>query len=150
MALGHHADGDGVLGVVAGLCDVTPKQQRFVEEYLIDLNATQAAKRSGYSKRTAEKIGWENLQKPEIAEAIAEAVQKRSEKLEIDAEWVLREAESLYRDCRKANDRGNAKGTAELIAKLIGLLGNKVQLDHNITYEVVTNVDAPPGSVDED
>ena len=40
---------------------MTPKQQRFVEEYLVDLNATQAAIRAGYSARTASQIGEENL-----------------------------------------------------------------------------------------
>ena len=53
--------------------NLTPKQQRFVEEYLIDLNATQAAIRAGYSKHTAHSIGHENLSKPEIVAALAEA-----------------------------------------------------------------------------
>ena len=51
---------------------LTGKQQLFVEEYLIDLNATQAAIRAGYSVNTAEAIGFENLRKPKIAQAIAE------------------------------------------------------------------------------
>ena len=46
------------------------KQNRFVEEYLVDLNATKAAIRAGYSERTAEVIGYENLRKPQIQEAI--------------------------------------------------------------------------------
>lgn len=49
---------------MAGLTD---KQQRFVDEYLIDLNATQAAIRAGYSEKTAKEIGSENLTKPNIA-----------------------------------------------------------------------------------
>ena len=52
---------------------LTPKQRRFIEEYLIDLNATQAAIRAGYSEKTAYSIGQENLRKPVIAEAIAAA-----------------------------------------------------------------------------
>lgn len=52
---------------------LTAKQQRFVEEYLVDLNATQAAVRAGYSKKTAGAIGGENLEKPEIQEAIQKA-----------------------------------------------------------------------------
>ena len=52
------------------MANLTPKQQRFVEEYLIDLNATQAAIRSGYSEKTARDIGCENLAKPNIAKAI--------------------------------------------------------------------------------
>ncbi|MBA9078310.1 terminase small subunit [Rufibacter quisquiliarum] len=49
---------------------LTDKQQRFCEEYLVDLNATQAAIRAGYSEKTAYSMGWENLRKPEIRAAI--------------------------------------------------------------------------------
>jgi phage terminase small subunit len=52
---------------------LTPKQERFCQEYLIDSNATQAAIRAGYSKDTAAVIGWENLQKPYISRAIQDA-----------------------------------------------------------------------------
>jgi phage terminase small subunit len=69
---------------------LTEKQQRFVAEYLIDLNATQAAIRAGYSAKTAGNIGYEQLGRPDIAEAIAGAKAKRSEKTGINAEWVLK------------------------------------------------------------
>ncbi|MDX2471110.1 MAG: terminase small subunit, partial [SAR324 cluster bacterium] len=65
---------------------LTPKQERFVEEYLLDLNATQAAKRSGYSPKTSHRIGAENLQKPAIQQAIMDRKVKRSERLQIDAD----------------------------------------------------------------
>ena len=78
---------------------LTPKQQRFVDEYLIDLNATQAAIRAGYSKNSARQIGQENLSKPVIAAAVAKAKQERSEAIKIDAEWVLRQAVELHRRC---------------------------------------------------
>lgn len=68
---------------------MTPKQARFVEEYLIDLNATQAAIRAGYSADTAHAIGHENLSKPEIATAIADAKAARSERTGVDAAWLL-------------------------------------------------------------
>ncbi|WEK42966.1 MAG: terminase small subunit [Candidatus Sphingomonas colombiensis] len=68
---------------------MTPKQQRFVEEYLVDLNATQAAIRAGYSADTAYSIGNENLSKPEIAEAITAAKAERSKQTGIDAAWLL-------------------------------------------------------------
>ncbi len=81
--------------------DVTPKQRRFVEEYLIDLNATAAAKRAGYSEKTARQTGQENLSKPVIAEAIAEAQADRSERTQIDADWVLeRLAEEVTADLK--------------------------------------------------
>ena len=69
---------------------LTAKQQLFVDEYLIDLNATRAAIRAGYSENTAKEIGCENLTKPNIAEAIIEAKQARSERTQIDADWLLK------------------------------------------------------------
>ena len=68
---------------------LTAKQSRFVEEYLIDLNATQAAIRAGYSKNTARQTGSENLTKPEIQNAIAEAVKARSERVEVAQDRVI-------------------------------------------------------------
>ena len=79
--------------------NLTPKQQRFVEEYLIDLNATQAAIRAGYSRNSARQIGDENLSKPVIAAAVAKAKQARAEATKIDSEWVLRQAVALYQRC---------------------------------------------------
>lgn len=70
---------------------LTPKQARFVEEYLVDLNATQAAIRAGYSEQTSGKIGFENLSKPEIAEAIAEARAKLSQRTEITQDMIMAE-----------------------------------------------------------
>lgn len=70
---------------------LTPKQQRFVEEYAIDANATQAAIRAGYSAKTAYSIGKENLSKPEIAAAIAAAKKSRSERAEITADRIAEE-----------------------------------------------------------
>lgn len=78
---------------------LTAKQQTFVEEYLIDLNATQAAIRAGYSEDTARAIGCENLTKPDIASAIAEAFKARSERTQIDADYVLRQAVKLHERC---------------------------------------------------
>lgn len=70
---------------------MTPKQQRFVEEYLIDLNATQAAIRAGYSASTARAIASENLAKPDIADAIAKARAAMSEKAEVTQERIIAE-----------------------------------------------------------
>lgn len=70
---------------------LSDKQRRFIQEYLIDLNATAAAKRAGYSAKTAEAIGYENLRKPQIAEEIRKRQEKLQSKLEITQETVLRE-----------------------------------------------------------
>lgn len=68
---------------------LTAKQQRFVDEYLVDLNATQAAIRAGYSQKTARQVGAENLTKPVIADAVAKAQASRSDRVQIDSDWVL-------------------------------------------------------------
>lgn len=74
---------------------LTPKQERFVEEYLVDLNATQAAIRAGYSENSASETGYENLRKPQIADAIAVAQAERSERTKITADMVLKEYAKL-------------------------------------------------------
>jgi phage terminase small subunit len=70
---------------------MTPKQQRFVKEYLIDLNATQAAIRSGYSKRTANEQGARLLANASVKAAIDRGMKKIAERCDITAEKVLRE-----------------------------------------------------------
>lgn len=86
---------------------LTPKQEAFVREYLIDLNATQAARRAGYSERTARQAGAENLSKPVIQAAIQEGQRARKERTESDADRVVRELARLaYSDLRKLVDWG--------------------------------------------
>lgn len=70
---------------------LTPKQSLFVKEYLVDLNATQAAIRAGYSPKTARVTAAENLTKANIQTAIDEAMKERAERLEISQDKVLRE-----------------------------------------------------------
>lgn len=70
---------------------MTKKQKRFVEEYLIDLNATQAAIRAGYSPDSAKEIGSENLTKPDIAKAVDQAIAERSRRTGVNADRVVRE-----------------------------------------------------------
>lgn len=73
------------------MATLTAKQARFVAEYLVDLNATQAAIRAGYSEKTARSIGYENLTKPHIAAAIAEGKAGQLEQADVTAERVLKE-----------------------------------------------------------
>lgn len=78
------------------------KQEMFCKEYLIDLNATQAAIRSGYSKKTAKSIGQENLTKPDIQKRIGELIKARSDRCEITADNVLKELALIaFSDPRK-------------------------------------------------
>lgn len=75
-----------------GLSD---KQKAFVREYLVDLNATQAAIRAGYSRKTADRTGHENLKKPEIAAEIARQTAERMKRLDLDADDLLRRAATI-------------------------------------------------------
>jgi phage terminase small subunit len=74
---------------------LTAKQRAFVNEYIVDLHATNAALRAGYSSDSAYSIGSENLTKPEIADAIQEALDLRSERTRITADRVLVEVAKL-------------------------------------------------------
>ena len=90
------------------MSSLSHKQQRFVEEYLVDLNATQAAIRAGYSARTANRIASENLSKPVIQQAIQAAMQKRSEQMEITQQWVVEHLVEVVERCMEtvpARDR---------------------------------------------
>jgi phage terminase small subunit len=90
---------------------LTPKQQRVVDEYLVDLNATQAAIRAGYSEKTAYSIGNENLSKPEIAKAIEGSQTARAKRTKITADHVLTELGKLgfsnMQDYMKAGANGD-------------------------------------------
>ena len=70
---------------------MTAKQRRFVEEYLIDLNATQAAIRAGYKVESAQQMGSENLSKPVINTAIERAMAAQSRRTGVTADRVIRE-----------------------------------------------------------
>ena len=91
------------------------KQRRFVDEYLIDLNATQAAIRAGYSAKTAYSIGEENLRKPDIAAAVALAQAERAARTQITAARVITELAKIgFADIRKAvNWRANVTALVE-------------------------------------
>ena len=96
------------------MSDLTPKQARFVEEYLIDLNATAAAKRAGYSERTAYAQGQRLLKNVEIAAAIQKAQEARSERTRIDQDWVIDRLVGVYEASMEArpvcDKNGEEKG----------------------------------------
>lgn len=70
---------------------LTDKQERFCQEYLVDLNATQTAIRAKYSEKTARQIGQENLSKPNIQERIAELMKDRSQRTKVTQDMVIQE-----------------------------------------------------------
>jgi phage terminase small subunit len=121
----------------------TDKQKRFVTEYLIDLNATAAAKRAGYSEKSADKIGPELLGKTSIQEALSKALAKRSERTEITQDWVLSRLQTVAERCLQAaaviDKEGNPTGeykfdssgankSLELLGKHLKLFTEKVEL----------------------
>jgi phage terminase small subunit len=76
---------------VVRVARLTAKQKRFVEEYLVDLNATQAAIRAGYSPHTAKEIGCENLSKPHIRARVEKELAERSKRTGVNQDRVIRE-----------------------------------------------------------
>lgn len=112
---------------------LTNKQALFCKEYLIDLNATQAAIRAGYSKKTACKIGSENLQKPDIIKEIQSLMNKRSEKVEIDADWVLKGIKDLTDTLVGSEDPSKAYKGFELAGRHLKLFTDKIEQDTTLT-----------------
>ena len=86
------------------MAKLTDKQTAFVREYLVDLNATQAAIRAGYSERTASRIGPQLLGKTCVREAIEKAQAKRARRVEIKAEDVLRGVIEVTTQARDSGD----------------------------------------------
>lgn len=139
---------------------LTAKQQRFCDEYLIDLNATQAAIRAGYSKKTAGRIGTENVQKPVIKDYIAKRMAEKESQLIADQDEVLRYLTSVLRgetrssvvvvenigdfsskarEMEKAPDEKERLKAAELLGKRYGLYTDRVEqevdMELNITVD---------------
>lgn len=94
---------------------LTPKQARFVQEYLLDLNATQAAIRAGYSAKTAGTIGNENLLKPEIAAAVAAAQAERAKRVEVSQDYVLASILNAVERCKQAEPVVDRQGNPVLV-----------------------------------
>lgn len=122
--------------------ELTPKQQRFVEEYRVDLNATQAAIRAGYSAKTAGQIGDENLKKPQIAAAVESAMEERAQKIKLTAEWVItrlmREAE-YFGDGATQSARVSALG---LLGKHLAMFTDKFRHKNEYNPVVILPADA--------
>lgn len=127
---------------------LTAKQQAFVDEYLKDLNATQAAIRAGYSPKTAQAIAAENLSKPLLSQAIQERMDARSKRVSIDADYVLKGIARVVDRCEQVEpvlDReGNPTGEFtfqampalrgyELLGRHLKLFTDKIEVSVNET-----------------
>lgn len=122
---------------------LTAKQELFVKEYIVDFNATRAAKDAGYSEKTAHSIGHENLSKPEIQKAIQTAINKTHEKLEITTERIAEELADMA--FKKVNASGLLTGGFKYSdkTKALELLGkHKVMFTDKVETELTGNLTA--------
>ena len=108
---------------------LTPKQQLFVAEYLVDLNATQAAIRAGYAPKAAGATAHNLLKKTEIQVAISEAVAEREKRTGITADWVLNSLRKVAERCMDDEhfDSSGANRSLELLGRHLKLFTDKVE-----------------------
>jgi len=106
---------------------LTAKRERFVREYLVDLNATQAAIRAGYSPKTANEQGARLLANVSIRDAITRGQQDRAERLQVTADKVLRDLEAARVAALAAGHYGAAIRASELQGRHLGLFMDRCQ-----------------------
>lgn len=138
------------------MAKLTPRQQRFCDEYLIDLNATQAAIRAGYSEKTAKQIGQQNLTKLDLKNYIKEQMDKKEKELIADSDEVMRyltsvlrgksEAHVLARDeigadkiIAKPPDEKERLKAAELLGKAHMIFTEKVQQEIDMDLNIIVD-----------
>jgi len=138
---------------------LSPKQLAFAREYLVDMNATQAAIRAGYSKRSAGQLGDALLKKHEIRRAVMDLQAVRAERVDVDQDWVLSRLVGLFNKCVEAepflDKHGKEVGfkaypssavkALELLGKHLGMFPNKVEVSGKdggpiFTHEVITRM----------
>ena len=138
--------------------NLTAKQRRFVDEYLVDLNGTKSAIRAGYSERNADKIAFQLLGKTRVAEAIAAAQAERSARVSVSADYVVNNLVEIVERCMQrapvltmkgeqvVDDDGrnvwrfDAKGankSLELLGKHLGMFTDKIEADVSANVKVV-------------
>lgn len=136
---------------------MTAKQMRFCDEYLIDLNATQAAIRAGYSEKNARNIASENMAKPNIRAYIDQRMAEKESKLIADQDEVLRYLTAVLRGetqsevvvvenigdymseartMQKAPDEKERLKAAELLGKRYGLYTDRVEQEVDMELNI--------------
>ena len=134
---------------------LTPKQEMFVREYLVDLNGTQAAIRAGYSPKTANEQASRLLANVNVASAVQAGMDKRAKDVEVSATYVLEGIKKLIERCEQAvpvyDKEGNPTGEwrfesgsamrgYELLGKHLKLFTDKVEQSGNISLTVETGI----------
>jgi len=116
------------------------KQQCFADEYIIDLNATQAAIRAGYSKKTAGVIGYEHLKKPHIIDAIQIAMDKRAARSQLTAQKVLDDIERVRGIAEGDGELTTALKASELQGKHLKMFTDKIEHGGDLSMIVDTGI----------
>lgn len=119
---------------------LTDKQAKFVQEYLVDLNATQAAIRAGYSENTAQVIGSENLSKPLVSDAIAEARKEHAERCAVTIDSLTDELNEAIAMSRDQGDPNALRASIMSKAKIHGL-----EINVNVTDVTSSDGSMTPG-----
>ena len=129
-----------------------PRIDRFVDEYLVDLNGTQAAIRAGYSERTAAQQASRLSRNVKVHQAIATRQKQLAEKRAWDVERLVDEAEVNLMAAREGKQIGSANGALEFIGRVTGLLNEKQQTGSVAVTKIIINlapgVEPPPEVVD--
>lgn len=129
---------------------MTPKQEAFVREYLIDLCAADAARRAGYSGSTVRKTAHELLQKPAIQAAIAKAQAARAERTEDSQDEVLRDVRRVGQRAEREGKFDAALRAIELRGRHLGMFKQTVDIPGGLTVIVkdYTGRKAEPDAAD--
>ena len=117
---------------------LTAKQEAFCKEYLIDLNATQAAIRAGYSESAARQQASENMAKPYILEYIQKSMDKRSAETQITAEWVLKGIKDTTIKAVADDNHAMAFKGYELAGKHLKLFTDRIEQEVDV---VITSIE---------
>ena len=116
------------------------RQERFVAEYQIDLNATQAAIRAGYSPRTASVQGYALLRNPQLASLLAQLQRETLEKAAGSAEWIVQQAVETVREARAAGQLSVVASNLALLAKRHPEFSEKHDISANVRMQALSAV----------
>jgi len=109
----------------------------FCREYLIDLNATQACIRAGYSKKTARSVGSENLTKPCIQKEIQRLKAKRYEKIDLTIDKVLKDLEYVRQKTLGEGQYSVSLKATELQGKHLAMFTDKTQVEGEVSMPII-------------
>ena len=116
---------------------MTPKQKRFCQEYLVDLNSTAAACRAGYSPNGAGQTAAKLLKNPNIRAELDAAQADHSKRTGTSAEYVIRELVENHYQAKAKGDIGQSNRCLELIGKHHGAFVDRIQTDQTVTVNII-------------